>query len=394
LKPQDPVQRDTANYCDLRLQQQRWHTNLTAKGSGIILTGTDLMIEFSNDNGIEYDDNEIVDDDEILDADNDNEPEYGETEREGGPCLREKHRRTVDHTTVTATATDADILPVAEPDPQVEDEAETILPRKVSPAIVKQQSKARLNAAVAQFGKLPKLPKEPANDNRRQTVSWPLMDQLQRRTFEPDEEIRLKLIATARYVRELINTVEADSLGESVHLLGNKTSTDYAFQRTDSGKAFFENGQTLDRKKVIYDTKNGEADAERHSGSVRTASKSGTVSNSGFDPHRDDPFPVRVMAAREELHVVIAFVGPLWPSLLATLDDNFTLTEVGQRLGSKSGVQASGVGTVIIRLALMAALEAIDTIKGIDDRRPTPMPDKSRGSFRNQTRGPVIKIAA
>ena len=363
------------------------------------------MIEFSNDNGIEYDDNEIEDNDEILDADNDNEHEAGETQRQGAPLIRKKHYCAADHVTVPANAMDTDLLPVSESEPELvevrrgrtaEDDGQDsqALPRNV--ASVKQQNKQRLDAALADFGKLPKLPKEPANDNWRQTVSWPLMDQLQRRTFEPDAERRLKFISTARYVRELIDTVRTDSLGESVHLMGNKTSTDYAFQRTESGRALFESGQTLDRKKVTYDNKNGEADAERYSGSVRTATKSGPVSNSGFDLHRDEPFSQRIMAAREELNVIIAYVGPLWPSFLAALDDNATLTEIGQRLRAKSGVQASGVGTVIIRLALTAAMDALDQINGVADapRLVTPMPDKSHGSFRNQTRGPVIKIAA
>jgi hypothetical protein len=37
------------------------------------------------------------------------------------------------------------------------------------------------------------------------------MDQLTRRTFEPDQERRTKVIATARYIRELIDMVSFQS---------------------------------------------------------------------------------------------------------------------------------------------------------------------------------------
>ena len=105
-------------------------------------------------------------------------------------------------------------------------------------------------------------------------MSWPLMDQLTRRAFEPDKEQRTKNIVLARYLREVIDNAEADSLGLSVYLPGKSASGDYDVQRTESGKVFFEHGQTLDRRKVTYDEKNGEADAERYSGSPRTAKKS------------------------------------------------------------------------------------------------------------------------
>jgi hypothetical protein len=187
--------------------------------------------------------------------------------------------------------------------------------------IAKTQAKEKLAAAEAKFGKLPKekKPKKPANDNYRPTVSWPLMDQLTRRTFEPDRERRTKLIVTARYLRELVDSVEADSLGLSVHLPGKSAPTDFDVQRTESGKVYFEHGQTLDRRKVIYDNKNGEANAERYSGSVRTAKKSLPVGNGGFDL----PFPVRVLSAREELDAVVAAVGLHWPYLLLAIGAKF-----------------------------------------------------------------------
>jgi hypothetical protein len=336
------------------------------------------------------------DEPDYLDQDN-NEQEYSQTQREGARFVKEKHSRTADHVTVVANPVDADLLPLPESEQeQIEvrrgataeddEEREPELPRVVAPSTAKQQIKKKLDAALADFGKLPKLPKEPANDNFRPVVSWPLMDQLTRKTFEPDKERRTKNIVSARYLRDLIDLAGADGLGND---------NDCEVQRTESGKAWFEHGQTLDRKKVVYDNKNGESDAERYSGSVRTAKKSGPVSNSGFDLYRDDPFPVRVMEARKELDAIITAVGPLWPSLFAAVSENATITDIGLALGAKR-FQASREGTRIIRLAMTAAMEALSRRNEVKDepRRTIPLPVKSRGSFLNQSSGPVIRIAA
>jgi hypothetical protein len=334
-------------------------------------------------------------DDEPAIQDNDEGQDENETKRLGGTFVKKKHGSTIDHATGSAIPTDADVLPTPD-DPEQEetevrrgkkveddDEAAPELPRDVAPKTAKQQVKEKLAAAQAKFGKLPKEPKA-ANDNFRPMVSWPLMDQLTRRTFEPDRERRTKLIVTARYIRDLIDLAGADSLGND---------NDCDVQRTESGNVYFEHGQTVDRRKVTYDNKDGEADAERYSGSVRRAKKSLPVGNG---VNRDDPFPVRVMAAREELDVIIAAVGPmLWPSLQAAISENATMTDIGLALGVKR-FQAPREGTAIIRRTLTAAMEALGRINEIKDepRRPTPLPDKSRGSFWNQSSGPVIKIAA
>jgi len=341
-------------------------------------------------------DNNIDDEPDCLDQDN-NEHEETETATNGARLVKQKHGRTADHTTVSANPLDTDLLPATVPEQdQVEvrrgkkaeddEEIESELPRAIAPANVKKQNKENLAAALADFGKLPKLPKEPANDNFKPVVSWPLMDQLTRSTFEPDKERRTKLIVTARYIRDLIDMTDAEALGKD---------NDCEVQRTESGKAWFEHGQTLDRKKVIYDNKNGESDAERYSGSVRTAKNSVLVSNSGFDLNRDDPFPVRVMVAREELDTIIAAVGPLWPSLFDAVSENATMTDIGLALGAKSAL-APTFGSLIIRLAMTAAMEALSRCNEVKDepRKTTPLPVKSRGSFWNQTSGPVIRVAA
>jgi hypothetical protein len=84
-----------------------------------------------------------------------------------------------------------------------DEERETKSPRADKTA--KQQIKDKLATAKASFGKWAMPKKEPANDNFRPVASWPLIDQLTRSTFEPDEERRTKSISTARYLRGLID---------------------------------------------------------------------------------------------------------------------------------------------------------------------------------------------
>ncbi|SDE12157.1 hypothetical protein SAMN05216337_102058 [Bradyrhizobium brasilense] len=324
-----------------------------------------------------YNDND--DDDPIPEADR--TQEENETQ-DGSRLVKRKHGRTIDHMTVPATPLDVDLLPVPEP-ANVEDnrEIDSESPRALADKTAKQQVKDKLAAAQAQFGKLPAAPKKPANDNFRPVVSWPLMDQLTRSTFEPDRERRTQLMATARYIRDLIDLAGADPLGQ-----------DCDVQRTDLGTVYFEHGQTLDRKKRIYDSKNDEQGAERYDGSVRTATKSIPIGNS---VNRTDPFAQRVVMAREELAAIASPVGPLWASLVAAISEDATLTDIGLALGAKSA-QAPAVGSAIIRLALTAAFDAIDLRNWLrnEPRLPQPLPDKTRGSFWNQSSGPVIPVAA
>ena len=93
------------------------------------------------------------------------------------------------------------------------------------------------------------------------------------------------------------------------------TPSDYAMQRAKTGKVQYEEGQTLDRKKRAYTSKNNESDATRFDGPVRKASRSGPVDNSAFDLHRDEPYAARAVSARMELDEIVACVGPLWPPL-------------------------------------------------------------------------------
>ena len=330
-------------------------------------------------NLMDYDFNK---DDEVLDVADSAHEDRDDDVRIGKKIAREKKYHAARVVTVSATPLDADLLPVAEIE-QDNVEVRPELLRAVDFPTAKQQMNAALAAAKATF-KLPPEPKVPSNDNFKPVVSWPLIDQLTRATFEPDRERRMKLIATARFIRELIDMARADLLGDE---------KDCEVQRAESGKVFFGQGMTLDRKKRTYDARNGEQGAERHDGPIRTAKKSLPIDN-GIN--RDDLFSVRRIAAREELDVIIAGVGPLWPSLESVISDNATMTDVGKSLGAKGG-RAPSVGTSRIRLAMTAAMEALSQRNEVKDepRRAIPMPDKSRGSFYNQTRaGSVMKVAA
>jgi hypothetical protein len=345
-----------------------------------------------SDTDIEYDDDQFnSDDDKIEDNEEDHE---NETKSPGTLLVKKKHGGTIDDKTVSANPLDADLLPASDSE-QTEvrkAEAESKLLRNVEDEAAKQQIKAKLAAAQSTFGKLSNPPKEAANDNFRPIVSWPLMDQLTRKTFEPDRERRAKNVISARYLREMLDTIGADSLGQSVHLPGKSASGDHDMQRTESGRVFFEQGQTLDRKKGTHDTKNGENEAQRFDGPLRRAKKSLPVGNSGFDL----PFPLRKLAACEELDAVIAAVGPmLWPYLRAAISENATMTDIGLALGVKR-FQAPREGTAIIRRGLTAAMEALAKINAPKDepQRKPPVPEKSRGHFLNQTRNYVVKNAA
>jgi hypothetical protein len=341
-----------------------------------------------NDNGIEYDDNEIEDNDDKIEE-NDSIHEEDKTATKGAPLVKKKHGRTVDHKTVFANQLDAELLPTTTPEQErtevrrgktAEDDEEKESDLRKDSAIVKQKNKERLEAAKKGFDFNLLKPPKAANDNYRTVVSWPLMDQLTRPTFEPDEELRNNFISAARYLRGLIDLVNAEPLGDE---------TDCGVQRTESGRVHFENGMTLDRRKWKND--DGEV---RHVGSARIAKNSIPIGNR---INRNDPFPVRQLAAREDLNEIIVAVGPLWPSLLAALAEDATMTEIGLNLGAK-GAAAPPLGVRTIKLALAAAIDALAVRKDVS-RVITPLPDKSRGSFYNQTRGlysgsnHVVKVA-
>lgn len=312
--------------------------------------------------------------------------ENNKTLSKGKPFVKEKYRRTIeaaDNDRVVQTDVDDEHRNFGSLEKESNDTGKDSLPlpRLTKDEDAKKQAKDCYKAALASF-ELPKLPKEPANDNYRPVVSWPLMDQLTRSTFEPNAERRTEYVVTARYLRELIDLSEADPMCQ-----------DNDLQRTETGSVHFDHGMTLDRKKKDHGRKNGESEAQRFDGAVRTAKGFVPVGNS----LSDEPFTVRVLKARQELDAVRSHIGSaLWPLLVSAISDNASFTDIGWRLGYKGG-QAPPAGSAIIRLALSSAIDALELFNWLRDepRRTTSLPDKSRDSpHLNQARGPVMKVAA
>lgn len=314
--------------------------------------------------------------------------EKSKTLSKGDPLVQEQYRgtiETVENDRFVKVDADDEVVNFDSLNQESDDNGKDSpkLPRAVVSKDARQQVKDGLKAAMATF-EFPKQSKEPANDNFRPVGSWPLMDQLTRSTFEPDRERRSKYAVTARYIRELVDLTESDPLGDD---------KDCDVQRSESGSVHFEHGQSLDRKKRTRDKKNGEPGALRHDGPLKTVKKSTFVDNR-VSP--TDPFALRVITAREELDAIRLYIGSaLWPLLIDAISENASMTDIGLKLGARGG-QAPPVGTAVIRLALTTAIDALATVNWLRDEPylPTPLPDKSRGSFLNQTPGPVRKVAA
>jgi hypothetical protein len=246
-----------------------------------------------------------------------------------------------------------------------EDKAEVGLHRLVKSATAKEQRNVRLAAATKEFDmsllkakpgiKLP----APANANAvsfKETESCPLLEQLNRTIFEPDEKQRNKFIGAVHHVQELIETAGGDALGLSAHRPGKEATPDHDMDRADSGKVIYGQGQSLDRKWRVYDHKNDETNALRHDGPVRTSKRSpGPISN-GFDVNRDALFAERKVDAQIELEDMAAVVGPLWLPFLNAAWGNAGFTDVAAALGSKQ----PGVGSVILKLALNVIVNYIE----------------------------------
>lgn len=241
------------------------------------------------------------------------------------------------------------------------------LARNTSDRSAKGASKCKLAEAIVNFGPLKmKTAKATANDNYRGKESWPIMEQLVRPTFERDKFKRAKMVAAVHRIRHLVDTTSLDVLGLAVHVVGKDAPVDFDLQRNDDGKVVYEAGLTLDREPQTHNAKNGETNAKRHDGAVRTA-RGGRVDNSGYDPNRDDPAVFRVIDASDELEEIIISTGPLWLSLYAAACHNKTSTEIGEATGAKHA-QASGVGTAILRMALEAAIGTIERYaQGMDE---------------------------
>lgn len=279
-------------------------------------------------------------------------------------AVRERYGRTIDHTTDAATIVDEDAeigFDRLDAEATVTSTGRAQL-RLVDEETAKEQVKIKLAAARKAFDmnvlKEPKTKRKlvppPANDNEP-AENWLLMEAINR-IKELGERTRRK--GAAIRLRELVDTAESDVLGLSVHRAGEAPSVDYDAERSASGKVMYEHGQTLDRKWREYSEKNGESDAKRHDGSVRTSKHSGPVSV-GFDVFRDDPAAQRRLDAQTELEDLAAAVGPLWVPLMDAVCRNAGFTEIAARWGYAQPV----VGSFAVMLALDVAAKHIEAYR-------------------------------
>ncbi|MBR0993802.1 hypothetical protein JQ580_24050 [Bradyrhizobium japonicum] len=276
----------------------------------------------------------------------------------GAVAVQNRYGRIIDHDTVVPVPTDAETIDLDKPDvePKAKDTGRKLL-RLSGDDEARHQIKAKL-AAARQLFDMSVLKKEkqkdsiiPANDNEP-APNWLLLEAINRIKDLP-ERVRRK--DTALYLRELVDTAGSDALGLSVHRPGGAPSVDHDVDRSSSGKVIFHNGQTLDRKWREYSQKNGESDAKRFDGSLRTSKRSAPVGG-GFNVVRDDLFVQRLFDAQTELEDIAAVVGPLWLPLIDAVCNNAGFTDIAAQLGYSQ----SAVGSCIVMLALDVAAKHIE----------------------------------
>lgn len=219
--------------------------------------------------------------------------------------------------------------------------------RHVTDDIAKQQrldslAAARMSFDMTQLDEIVTVPLQPvvaANDNTpgfKHKESWPLEEAIKRSKRTDANE----LLDTAVCIRHMNDMANADPLGETIHRPGKPHSPEYSMQRTATGRYWYNNGQTLDRKRSVYDgkklksgkrrpqSKNGEEYAVRHDGSVRTSVRS-EFEDRVFDVERDDLFSQRRLDAANELADIRAAVGePLWMPLIDACCNSMSFAEI------------------------------------------------------------------
>ncbi len=308
-------------------------------------------------------------DDDVVDDNETDHDDLPETVAEGG-------KRTVDSDTVAPVGLDTQVIRLDAID--IKDAAMpktgARLPRSVGDDDAKQQrraaiAKANFDYSVLKEEKKPKLSVPiAANDNsvvgHRETESWPLMEQLHRTVFEPDAVKRQKFIGTVQYIRELVDIAGTDAMGLAVHRPGKKPTVDHDVDRSNSGKVYYHQGQTLDRKGLTWVRKNGEDTARRFDGAVRTSLRSERIIRDA-GKGREDHFSERRLDAQNQLDDLAAVVGPLWLPLMTAVCENAGFTEIAAALGYKQPV----AGNVIIKLALEVATKQIEAMHTATDFR-------------------------
>ncbi|MET4041589.1 hypothetical protein [Bradyrhizobium sp. RT6a] len=315
----------------------------------------------------------------------------------GAVAIKDRYGNTVDDYTVAPKMREPNTFGFDNTDEEIkQDEARSNLPRLEATAVAKRGTKERLAKARQEFdmsvlkeNKKPKAAIVPANDNEP-APNWLVLEAINR-IKDSAERVRRK--DTALYLRELVDTAGADALGLSVHRPGKAASVDYDVDRSSSGKLIFHNGQTLDRKWREYSEKNGEPDAKRYDGSLRTSKRSAPVSG-GFDVVRDDPAAQRRLDAQMELEDLAAVVGPLWLPLMDAVCNNSGFTEIAARLGYSQPV----VGSCIVMLALEVAAKHIEAYHDAKDFRDFVdthgLPVTARRYMRAIADGGTLRLAA
>ena len=206
-----------------------------------------------------------------------------------------------------------------------------------------------------------------ANDNEsgfKEVESWPLLEQLNRTTFEKDAGKREAYKATIHRIRSLVDAAEADVLGEAIHRPGKPPTPDYDQQRTEDGKVFLELGQSIVCRYGKNGPKVGEIITSRHKIQVRKFDKLPPISD-GFDVYRDDLFSERRIDAQNQLADLAAVVGPIWPMLRSAVCDKVGFTEISNQYGYPQPVVASA----FIKLALTVSTKHFSELDKASDFR-------------------------
>lgn len=276
----------------------------------------------------------------------------------GAVAVQKRYGSTIDSITVQPLAVDAELIGFDElnAEPPVRDTGGNVV-RLVADEAAKRQSRSKLAEARKAFDMSVLNEKnagaKPAANDNEPVETWLLMEAINRKR-NPTERARLK--DTALYLRDRVDTAGTDPLGLSVHRPGKEPTPDFDMDRTASGAIYYgETGMTLDRKRRRYTQKNGESDAERHDGPVRTSKRSAPIS-SGYNVFRDDPIVQHRLDAEIELEDLAAVVGPLWSPLMDAICRNTGFTEIAARWGYSQPV----VGSFAVMLALEVAAKHIE----------------------------------
>lgn len=195
-----------------------------------------------------------------------------------------------------------------------------------------------------------------ANDNDlgfKSKEPWPLMEAFSRNTFRTDPQTNEAMRGTALYIDKLVSAANADAVGQAIHRPGKQPTSDFDVQRTKQGK-------------IDWDGERLVLERNPKTGRVKKAEicSPGPLGK-GFEPTRDDLFSQTQTDARMKLDDLLAIIGPLWPYLHDAICNRARFTDIAAGLGFKQPV----VGSVLVKLALVAALEPVRALRADADFR-------------------------